>query len=203
MENKLQELTNKLYNEGLSKGKQAADSLLAKAKEEANKIISDATAQAEQIIAQANKDAESIKTKVTNDLQMASTQTIAALKGQIEKTITTKIVSTDTKAALSDANFIKDLIEIVIKAFNANNANPVSLDVILPESMKSQLETYVTNGITSELSQGVTFSFSKNISGGFNISPKDGGYLISFSEGDFEKLFSEYLRPATKKILFS
>lgn len=32
MQNKLQELTDKLYNEGLSKGKQEAEEMVAKAK---------------------------------------------------------------------------------------------------------------------------------------------------------------------------
>ena len=39
MQNKLQELTDKLYNEGLSKGKQEAELLRANAKKEAEKII--------------------------------------------------------------------------------------------------------------------------------------------------------------------
>ena len=39
MQNKLQELTDRLYNEGLSKGKQEADQLLANAREEARQIV--------------------------------------------------------------------------------------------------------------------------------------------------------------------
>ncbi|MBQ7222423.1 MAG: hypothetical protein IJS02_03035 [Bacteroidales bacterium] len=203
MDNKLQELTDKLYNEGLSKGKQAGDSLLAKAKEEAARIVADANAQSEKILSQANKEAEDLKFKVTNDLKMASTQTISALKSQIEQVITAKVVGADTKAAMGDASFVKGLIETVVKSFNAGSATPVALEVTLPEAMKSQFESYLKNGISSELSKGVNFTFTKNISGGFTVSPKDGGYFISFAEGDFEKLFSEYLRPATKKILFS
>ena len=39
MQNKLQELTDKLYNEGLSKGKQEGEELLAKAKVQAEEIV--------------------------------------------------------------------------------------------------------------------------------------------------------------------
>ena len=42
MENKLQELTDKLYNEGLSKGRQEAEALKAAAAKESEQIISDA-----------------------------------------------------------------------------------------------------------------------------------------------------------------
>ena len=43
---------------------------------------------------------------------------------------------------------------------------------------------------------------SDKIAGGFTIGPKDGGYFISFTEETFNALISEYLRPATKKLLF-
>lgn len=42
MQDKLQQLTEKLYNEGLAKGKQEAESLLKSAKEESEKMLSDA-----------------------------------------------------------------------------------------------------------------------------------------------------------------
>ena len=42
MDNKLQELTDKLYNEGLSKGKQEAEALKAAAAKESEQIISEA-----------------------------------------------------------------------------------------------------------------------------------------------------------------
>lgn len=42
MENKLQELTDKLYKEGLSKGKEEGEAILAKANEKAAEIIEEA-----------------------------------------------------------------------------------------------------------------------------------------------------------------
>ena len=47
--NKLQELTQKLYNEGLEKGRSEAERLVADAKQEAAKILVDAKAEAEAI----------------------------------------------------------------------------------------------------------------------------------------------------------
>ena len=43
MENKLEQLTQKLYNEGLAKGRMEADDLVAKAQGEAAKIIASFT----------------------------------------------------------------------------------------------------------------------------------------------------------------
>ena len=46
MQNKLQELTDKLYQEGLSKGKEEGERILADAKAQAEKILAEAKAQA-------------------------------------------------------------------------------------------------------------------------------------------------------------
>jgi V/A-type H+-transporting ATPase subunit E len=40
------------------------------------------------------------------------------------------------------------------------------------------------------------------MNGGFKISPKDGGYMLRFTDEEFTQLIANYLRPATKKILF-
>ena len=53
MENKLKELTDRLYGEGLEKGRVEADRLVADAKEQAAKILADAQAEATRIVKQA------------------------------------------------------------------------------------------------------------------------------------------------------
>ncbi|MBP5303178.1 MAG: hypothetical protein J6Y88_08045 [Bacteroidales bacterium] len=196
-------MTDKLYNEGLSKGKQEAEQLLAEAKAKAGKIVEDAQAEAERILSKARKDADDLKSKVNADVKMASTQSISALKQQIEKTLMAKVVGGEVKDALKDASFVKPLIETVIKSFNAADVSPAGLDVILPESMKESLGKALQAGLDKELKSSVNIDYAKNIAGGFKIAPKDGGYFISFADGDFEKMFSEYLRPAARKILFS
>ena len=53
-----------------------------------------------------------------------------------------------------------------------------------------------------EMGAGVNITFSKQLAGGFKIGPKDEGYMIGFSDEDFEKVLADYIRPATKKLLF-
>ena len=49
MENKLDILTQKLYNEGVDKARQEAENIINQAKQEAEKIIADAKAKAAQM----------------------------------------------------------------------------------------------------------------------------------------------------------
>ena len=55
MENKIQELTDKIYREGVEKGNEEAQKLIAKAQEEAKRIIEDAHKEADSIVATAHK----------------------------------------------------------------------------------------------------------------------------------------------------
>lgn len=200
MQNKLQELTDRLYNEGLSKGKQEGEELLAKAKVQADEMIAKAQAEAVQIVAAAQKQAEEIKTKTASDIRMASTQSLAATKKDIETLVVGKMTDEAVKKALSSADFVKDIIKAVAEKFTTDG--PVDLELILPETLKADLEPFATKELAKILGAGVEASFSKKVSGGFKIGPKDGGYFVSFTEETFNELISEYLRPATKKLLF-
>ena len=200
MQNKLQELTDKLYNEGLSKGKQEGEALLQEATAKADSILAEARKEADGIIAKARKEAEELKTRVNADLKMAANQSIAATKQDIEKIVVAKITDKEVKTALSSADFLKGIITAVARNFNA--AEPVDLEVVLPESLKKEMEPFVAKELSSILKSGITASFSKKIGGGFTIGPKDGSYFISFTDETFTDLISEYLRPADKKILF-
>ena len=200
MQNKLQELTDKLYNEGLSKGKQEGEEFLAKAKVQAEEIIAKAKAEAAAITAAARKEADDLKTKVEGDLKMAAGQSIAATKKDIETLVVAKMTEEQTRKLLTSTEFVKEIILSVAKGFSTEE--PVDLEVVLPEALKKDLEPFVSKELAIVLKGGVEASFSKKIAGGFTIGPKDGGYFISFTDETFNALISEYLRPATKKILF-
>lgn len=202
MQNKLQELTDKLYNEGLSKGKQEAEQILGKAKAESGKIVADARKEAERIIAEAAKEAQELKTKTENDIKMASVQSFSAIRQEIENAIILKTLSGPVDAAVNDNDFIKEIILSIVTAFNPASSEPVSLEMLLPEAKKTELEKFVRSKVEKLCTGGIEVKFSKAIDNGFRIGPKDEGYLISFTDEDFKAIISEYLRPKTRKLLF-
>ncbi len=202
MQDKLQALTDRLYNEGLSKGKHDGEELVQKAQAEADRIIAYAKAEADRIITHANKEAEEMKTKVNADIKMAATQSIAVTKQEIEKMVVTKATTEGVKANMSNAAFVKELITCVVRAFNPQNASPVDLSLILPESLKAEVDPFVKNEIAKQFKTEVKVDYSKKMNGGFKVAPKGGGYVLQFTDDEFTQLIANYLRPATKKILF-
>ncbi len=200
MQNKLQELTDKLYNEGLSKGKAEGEAVLAKANADAEAIVAEATKKAEAIIAQAQKDAAQLKTKTEGDIALASRESISKVRQALESLVIAQAADAKVKTALSDTEFVKTLISAAVKAFA--EGKDCGIELCLAESAKADLENYVKSEVGKTLGKEVSVSFSKKIGGGFTIGPKDGGYYINFTDEAFDAIIGEYLRPATKKILF-
>lgn len=201
MQNKLQELTDKLYNEGLSKGKQEGEAVLANARVQAAEIVENAKKEAAGIVAAARKEAENIRAKADGDLRIAAGQSIEATKQAIENLVVCNLTQKEVSSALTSAAFVKELLTAVVKAYSASS-EAEGLDAVLPETLKKETEPFIKKELASMLKGGLNVTYSKKISGGFTISPKGSGYFISFTDETFNSLISEYLRPATKKILF-
>lgn len=200
MQDKIQELTDKLYREGLSKGQEEGERLISRAKEEAAEIIAKAKAEAVAIAAKAEKDAADIKAKAEGDIRIAGSQAIQSIKTDIQNLIVAKAGSDKVTECLEDSTFIKEIIRTVAERFSAQEATDIKL--ILPEKLRSELEPFVNGELSKALKHEVKVEFAKKIAGGFNIAPKDGGYFISFSDETLKSLIAAYLRPATGKILF-
>lgn len=198
--NKLQELTDKLYNEGLAKGREEAETLLATARKEASDTVAAAKKEAEAILAKARKDADDLKAKAESDVRTASSQSLQATKKDIENLFVGKLTDNSVKSALSSEEFVKELIKAVAEKFSTQETS--SIEVVLPENLKSALQPFVETELTETLNKGVEAKFSKKIAGGFTIGPKDGGWFISLTDETFRDLIGEYLRPVTKKLLF-
>ncbi len=197
--NKLQELTEHLYAEGLAKGKQEGEQILADAKAQAEKIVAEAKLQAEKIVAEANAKASDLAAKAQSDVKMASMQALDVTKTAIQNSVLAKSVDSAVAKVLSNEEFAKEVIMAVAKAFTTQNS--CDLSVVLPENLRD-VAAYAEKEVADALGKGLEVSISRNIKGGLNVGPKDGGYYVSLNDETFNSLIREYLRPATRKVLF-
>lgn len=197
MQNKLQVLTEQLYNQGLAKGREDGDRYLEEARLKAAETIADADARAAAIIAKAGKEAADLKAKAEADVKMASAQALQAMRKDIENLVVAKASTHDI---LADPAFLKEIIRAVAEKFSASESCDLSL--VLPESLKAKLEPWVKAELSSTLGSPVEVKFSGKTAGGFTIGPKDGAYYISFTDKAFDELIAAYMRPVTRKILF-
>ena len=203
MENKLQELTQKLYNEGVGKANVEAEKILAEAKSEAEKLKQNAEKDAQKIIANAEQKSVEIKKNVDAELNLAAKQTIRTVKQQITDMIVSKVIDEPIKKAFDDVKFVKEIIETVVKNWNPQKNEAIDLSVLLPADLEKEFAKFFTAKSGEELNANLELSFSDSIKGGFKVGPADGSYKISFSEDDFENFFKSYLRPKTVEMLYA
>lgn len=200
MQNKLQELTDKLYQEGLSKGKEDGAKLLSEAQAQADELIGNAKAQAQQIIAEAQAQAGYITEKTDSDVKTASAQALQATKKDIEDLLLKAIVKDNLKQNLADTALLKEIILSVAKNFSTQESTDIAL--VLPASVQAEVEPWVKGELHKALGKEIKAEFSKKVAGGFTIGPADGSYYVSLTDETFSELICEYLRPITKKLLF-
>ncbi len=202
MENKLQELTRKLYDEGLEKGRAEAGVLVAEAKQQAEKIIADAKAEAAAIVKQAEAKAEDVSKNTMTEIALAGKQAVAKIKSEIASMIIAKSTSEGVKQAGVDPAFVKEMLLAVAKNWNGADSGKVELQALLPEDTRKTLDAAFASSAQELLAAGIEVGYSKSVKTGFKVGAKDGGYYISFSDADVEALLGEYLREKVFQLLF-
>jgi len=202
MQTKLQELTEKIYKEGVEKAQAEADKLLAEAHQKAQDIINQTKRQAEKIMQDADKNASLLKKNSINELQLAGRQSISDLKQKVVGLLERETLSTHTKSAFADQQFVQELILAVVQNWKPNESDTVDLQLLLPKSKENEFQSFLKQKVQAYFDKGLQVTWSERMKNGFKIGPKDGGYLVSFSDEDFDNFFISYLRPMLVELLF-
>lgn len=199
MQSKLQELTEKIYQEGLEKGNEEAKAIVEAAKKEASDIVEAAKKEAAQIVKTAQKNAEETKKNTETEISLSSKQAVNALKQQITDVLNSKVIDEATGKAF-DADFTKKIVETTLKNWGAEQSS--DLVVLLPADLEKELAGSLKKSVKDLIEKGLEVKFDTSIATGFQISPKDGSYKVSFTEEDFGNFFKQYLRPKLVELLF-
>lgn len=202
MQSRLQDLTDKIYQEGLNRGNEEAEKIIANAKEEAQKIIENAKKEADGLMKEASKKAEELKTNTDTELKLSAKQMLSSLKQQITSLVNGKIIDVKVNDVLQDKDFVKSIIETIVKNWHSDQSGS-ELSIILPEKKQKELSQYFESSAKELIDKGVDLQYAGNISAGFHIAPKDGSYKISFSDEEFQNFFKSFLRPKLIELLFS
>lgn len=200
MENKLDILTKKLYDEGVDKARQEADEIISQAKQGAAKIIADAETKAEDLKTAAAKDIESLKKKAESEMTLSARQAVTALKQSITDLIAGQIAGQIAKVGFEDKAFVQELLISIVKKWDVASGS-LNLEIILSAEEKEKFESFVAQKYKDLLDKGLSIKIGE-MKDEFVIRPKDGAYQVAFSEALFEAFFNQYMRGLTKTLLY-
>lgn len=196
MENKIQELTDKIYREGVEKGNEEAQRLVSKAQEEAAKIVEEAKKEAESIIAGARKSAAEIAGNTQSEIKLFAGQAVNALKSEITTLLNNQVVSDAVKSFVADKDYLNKFIVSLATQWSENEP------IVISTADAAGLKKYFASKAKALLDKGVKIEQVNGIKALFTISPADGSYKVSFGEEEFENYFKDFLRPQLVEMLF-
>lgn len=199
MENKIQQLTEKLYKEGLSKGKQESEQIIADAKQNASEIVAEAEKKAADILAQASLKGQELIKNSRAEVALASSQMASDLRLSLENIIIAKGLATDTKEAFKNGSFVAELIKTVLGSWDGK-----SVKITVNPSIEAEIKNYISSSVAKTVGSGADVELCSNpaVKAGFRVEPKNGGYYISFTDDSFNTLLGGYLRASVNELLF-
>ncbi len=200
MSTNLEELTKKLYDEGVGKANAEAEAIIAEAKKKADEIVSAAKAEAKKIADKSAADAENLKKKSESDIAMAARNAEAKLKQTITELLSGSVAANMSSDLFEDVSFVQQLVVKLIEKWSPAGET-LDIALTLPEKDKTEIAKFVTSKYKALLDKGLEIKVG-NLTEGFSIGPKDGGYQVTFTEELFNAFFSQYLRGISKELLY-
>lgn len=196
MENKIQELTDKIYREGVEKGNEEAQRLINNAREEAAKIIEDARKEAESIVVAARKSAAETAENTQSEIKLFAGQAVNALKSEITSLLSNQVITEAVQGFVADKDYLNKFIVSLATQWSINE--PIVISTANAESLKK----YFAANAKALLDKGVKIVQVNGTKTLFTISPADGSYKVNFGEEEFENYFKDFLRPQLVEMLF-
>ena len=196
MDNKVQEITDKIYREGVEKGKADAQKLIEAAEVQSAEMLKKAQLEAEKIVADAKKAADELTKNVHAELKMNAGRAKDELKKEITDLVTDTIVDAATKEAVSDEWLQKLMLTLATDWVAKEN-------VVIQTADAQALTQYFVKHAGDLLNKGVQIEQVNSKNAGFTIMPADKGYKLQFGEAEFAAYFKEFLRPQLVEMLFN
>lgn len=196
MESKIQELADKIYQEGVEKGNEEAQRIIEKANDESVQIVNAAKSEAQKILEDAHKAAAELLENTKSELKLYAGQSVYALKSEIATCISTVVVESAVKGLVADKDFLGKFVVSLAEKWTRNEP------VVVSTEDATSLKAYFLSNAKDLLDKGVKIEQVNGLKTLFTIAPADGSYKVNFGKEEFEAYFKAFLRPQLVEMLF-
>lgn len=195
MEKNIQELTEKMFRDGVEKGQQEAQRIVEEARRQAESIVTEANREAETSKLAAKKAADELNAHTQAELRLFAGQAMNALKSEVATLVTDGVVKEAVKGITGDKEVMGKFIVAMAQQFGDKGA-------VISTADAATLKAYFAAHAKALLDKGVTINEVNGQKALFSIAPADGSYKMNFGEEEFENFFKSFLRPQLVEMLF-
>ena len=194
MDNKIQELAEKIYKDGVEKANSQAEQIVAKAESQGRDALERAKSEADRIIAAAREEADRLRSQSETEVR----NMVSGAQDALQLKITNMVNSAAVDKAI-DAAFAKPgaLYGVVLQM-----AKQLSGGVEISTGDAKGLEEYFRAEAQEVLKQGVKITEVAGKAANFDLSPEGADYKVNISKEAFAEYFKEFMRPRMREILF-
>lgn len=197
MDIRVQELLERIKQDGVNEAKAQADAILKEAEAKKAAIIADAEKQAEFIINRAKEEAKNTEAASRTALVQASRDLLNSFKEQI-LSLVHKIIALKVKEAYT-IDVLKKAIPLVLEQWAKESS--VNSIVMIPEQEKHAIEAYIKQELADLVKKGLEIKPVKSIAAGFRVGEKDGSAYYDCSAEAVAELFGAFVNDKLKSIM--
>lgn len=198
MVKQVQELIDKIKQEGFEAAQKKAQTIESEAEQKAKSIVSQAEKQAKDIIERAQRQADQFQKSSQAAIQQASRDTILDLKKKIQEMLK-HIILQETQAALTP-EILGEMITALARDFHKSDVSSDIRTVLNSEDLENLKKGFLKK-IKDELKKDIQLNPSDEIKKGFVISFDKGKSSFDFSDESLAEYMSGYLNEELHNIL--
>ncbi|MBX3423224.1 MAG: hypothetical protein KF752_16830 [Pirellulaceae bacterium] len=208
----VQELINRLRDEGVASGQTEAERLLSEARVQSMELLDQAKAEAESILAKARAEADSIVTSGQQALKLASRDVILRLREACNDEFRDRIKRL-VKHKLTDKQLLeKVILEIAAKSrpeagkqvnllLSPANVSAAELSAEVAKPKPGSLAEFVLGLSADVLREGLSFDVSSDPSPGVRIQIANDDVQLDLTDETITTLLMQYLVPRYRELL--
>ncbi len=198
MEIQLQELIDKIKNDGVAVAESKAAEILEAAKAEADKMISDAKATAEKLMQNAKVENDRMVKSGEDAIRQAGRNVLISFRESVARELEALVGEKVGEVYSSEA--LSSIIIKVVEGFKAGS-DAGEIAVILNDADQKALEEGILSGLKAKMLGGVTLKTGDTFDGGFRVAVKDGKVYYDYSTEAVTAMLSAYLSPKVTALL--
>ncbi|MBN1410701.1 MAG: hypothetical protein JW969_07635 [Spirochaetales bacterium] len=198
MEIQLEELIEKIKNEGIKTSEQMAEEITAKANNSAQKIVENARIEADKITAVAKQEAMRYEINSKEAIKHAARDYILKVQAEIKSTFE-KIIRAEVEEALKEKKVLMDTITKIVESYASRNSTDISV-LLNPEDLKA-LESFFMDKLKSSIKKGLEINPLPEIKAGFKVQEKNSSLFYDFTDKGIADSLSQFVNAKLSEYL--
>ncbi|MDF1577700.1 MAG: hypothetical protein RQ753_00040 [Desulfurivibrionaceae bacterium] len=211
----VQDLIDRLREEGLAEGRREGEKIVAKAHHKAKQIVDQAYAEADGIRDKAREEAEHLRKSAQEAVQLAARDTVLSLKSTLSRQFSQRI-SELLEETFHEEDFLKQVVlEIAGHTLSEEKKRDAKMEIILPEDVvgleelrrhpekvkQGSLGQFMLSTAADQFRNGVTLRTSEQQKAGLTIRLIGEDVSIDLSDESITELLLDHLLPRFRALI--